>query len=209
MKKIYIISTISIIFITFCVLNKYSNPILMTKAKNESYNIMTRIVNEAVSKTIIDSYDVNDLFILSYDTNGNIVSIDLDSMIINKILAEISLNIEKKLRNIEITNYQIPFGIVFKNNFLAHLGPNIPVKMKLVGSVINHIETNITNYGINNALVEVFVDIKVNLNIILPFVSDNITTNNRIPLALKLIRGNVPEYYSGNSNGNLISIPIE
>jgi len=38
---------------------------------------------------------------------------------------------------------------------LSNLGPKIPVKFDLVGEVIINIETKITNYGINNAMMEI------------------------------------------------------
>ena len=216
MNKIKILNKISIIIIVIIIivimllykLNQIVSPILMVHAKETAYNLITRTINTSVS-TSIENLKVEDLFITSYDSNGEIISIDFDSMIVNRLLSSISLNIENKMSNLDNVSYNIPFGIIFKNAFLNNLGPHIPVKLKLVGSIVNDIDTKITNYGINNALIEVYVHITVNIKVVLPLISDNISVELSVPIALKLIRGNVPQYYSGTGSNPLLSIPIE
>lgn len=200
-----------VILLTFSILKKISdiaNPILLAFATQESYNTVTKIVNTAVNKTIDSNFNTDDMFILSNDLEGKIVSIDFDSIMINKITSLISLEIEKQLTNLDSNDYQIPFMIIFKNNFLTNLGPKIPVKIKLIGSVVNNFETKITNYGINNALIELYLKLELRINVALPFVSDEIVVVNSYPLAIKLINGNIPEYYAGNVTNPLLSLPI-
>ena len=212
MKKIkFMIIGIIIILVFFIIyrLNNIANPILLVQAKETAYNYITKTVNTSVSKSI-KNLDINSLFIISYDKNGEIISIDFDSIIVNRLLTDVALDIENNMSSIDEPIYDVPFGVVFKNSFLIDLGPNIPVKLKLVGSIVNNIDTKITNYGINNALLEVYINIKVNVRVALPFISDNIAVETLIPIAIKLIRGNVPEYYAGTMSSNpLLSIPIE
>lgn len=182
----------------------------MIQAKEKAYNIITKTINGSVNKVVSKNLNSNDLFIMTYDSDGTITSIDFDSLVINKVLTSISLEIENSIADIDSETCAIPFGVVFNNSFLSNLGPKVPIKMQLVGSVINNIKTKITNYGINNALIEIYVNIEVNVQVVLPFVSDKVSVETLIPIALKLIRGNVPDYYSGNGSGDsLLSIPIE
>ena len=218
MKKLSLLNRISIVIVIIIIIlfyilskiNKIASPILLAQAKESSYNIITKIINTSVNTITTNNLKTNDLFIITYDNSGDIIRIDFDSLIINKVLTEISLDIERNINKINNEIYKIPFGIVFKNSFLNNLGPQIPIKIKLVGSIVNNIETEITNYGINNALIEVYVSIDVNVQVVLPFISDKIKVSTLIPLAIKLIRGNVPEYYAGNNTSNpLVTIPIE
>lgn len=182
----------------------------MIQAKEKAYNIITKTINGSVNKVVSKNLNSNDLFIMTYDSDGTITSIDFDSLVINKVLTSISLEIENSIADIDSETCAIPFGVVFNNSFLSNLGPKVPIKMQLVGSVVNNIKTQITNYGINNALIEIYVNIEVNVQVVLPFVSDKVSVETLIPIALKLIRGNVPDYYSGNGSGDsLLSIPIE
>lgn len=218
MKKISLLNRVVLIILIIIIvflliinkINKVTSPILMIQAKEKAYNIITKTINGSVNKVVSKNLNSNDLFIMTYDSDGTITSIDFDSLVINKVLTSISLEIENSIADIDSETCAIPFGVVFNNSFLSNLGPKVPIKMQLVGSVINNIKTKITNYGINNALIEIYVNIEVNVQVVLPFVSDKVSVETLIPIALKLIRGNVPDYYSGNGSGDsLLSIPIE
>ena len=95
------------------------------------------------------------------------------------------------------------------NSFLSNLGPKIPVKINLVGNIISGVETKVTNYGINNAMIEVYVHLQVNIQVILPFLSDTVQVDTLVPIAMKLIQGSVPNYYGGNLSSPLLSLPVE
>ena len=55
----------------------------------------------------------------------------------------------------------IPFGMVTGSSLLYNLGPKIPVKLSLVGDVVTGFSTDVTEYGINNALIKLMIDVKV------------------------------------------------
>ena len=81
----------------------------------------------------------------------------------------------------------------------------------MAGSVATNVKTKITNYGINNAMLEVFIEVEVDEQIILPFISKTMTLKQEVPVAIKVIQGTVPEYYGGSmcDRSSLLSIPIE
>ena len=103
--------------------------------------------------------------------------------------------------------FRIPSGIVFNNSLLTNIGPKIPVRFTLVGDVLSGINTKVTNYGINNALLEVSVNIKLTLKVILPISTKEVNVETNVPIAIKMIQGNVPNYYSNGLNSNF-SIPL-
>ena len=75
------------------------------------------------------------------------------------------------------------------------MGPKIPVKLSLLGDVITGFSTDVTEYGINNALIKLMIDVKVDTRIILPIISEEITINANIPIAMKVVQGKIPDYY--------------
>lgn len=202
-------------------------------AKSESKKIATLIINDAVGKQLVTDLTVDNLFNITKDNNGNITSIDFNSITVNKVLTLTTSTAIMNLKYIEegkidLLNlpdsvivsydkndlkkgiiYNIPTGIVFGNTILANIGPKIPVKFSLIGSVTSNINTKITNYGINNALIEVYVEISVELEVILPLMTDNVEIKSSIPVAIKLIQGNIPQYYANALNNPSLSIPIE
>lgn len=80
----------------------------------------------------------------------------------------------------------------------------------MVGDIVSYVNTTVTDYGINNALIEVNVVLDLSFQIILPFVTDKTSINTTVPVALKLIQGNVPSYYLNglNQNSPSIALPI-
>ena len=107
--------------------------------------------------------------------------------------------------------FEIPSGLVFENTFFSNLGPTIPIKLNLVGDIISEVTTKVTNYGINNALIEVRICIKLTEQVILPLATNRIEIESSVPVALKLIQGTVPNYYlNGISNSsNSLTIPTQ
>lgn len=222
-----IIFIIFLVVIDLNILSKNIMPKIMNYAEQESYKIGTLIINDAVSKKVVEELNVDDLFLITYDKNGEIVSIDFNTIIVNKVLTQATHQTELSLKyletdridlidlpkNITINDSKgegilimIPSGVAFNNVLLSNLGPKIPIKLEMIGSVISGIETKVTNYGINNALIELYLTIEVNLNVILPFISKKETIKTSVPLALKMLKGRVPEYYLSGYLSNPINV---
>lgn len=150
---------------------------------------------------------------IKYNTNEvNKISMDISDLVLDDInhlaLGEFE-KIDFILPNITEKYYQeisdgIIFGIsignIFNNNFLANIGPRIPLKMNLNGNVDVEIKNQITEYGMNNALMEIYIEIQARPIIIMPFLSEEIEITNKIPLVTEIIQGEIPEgYFSSTS----------
>ena len=82
--------------------------------------------------------------------------------------------------------------------------------MEVIGSVLTNVNTKVTEYGINNCLIEMTVHIEVREKIILPVIAKTITVTNDLPVSYKVIRGTVPSYFgtSLNKDSSIYSIPV-
>lgn len=239
-KKILILNRFMVILLlvimtTFLLIyffNKKATPILMDYAVLETKKLATIIINRAVSKQVASEIELNELIITEKNSNNEIQSIDFNPYIVNKVLNSVTNTIQLNLKwleegkvdmielpeNVTMNNenlnkgiiYEIPIGSVTNNSFIANLGPKIPVRLHLVGSVECGVQTKVKDYGINNAIIEIVVNAKVSEQVVLPFKSEVITISTDIPVAIKIIEGKVPEYYSsGLNNNSSLSIPIQ
>lgn len=238
-KKYYIlvISFVLIIISVFSIIKIIGNkvsPIILKYAQSEARKIASVIINSAVTEKISNNVDMDKLFIITKDSRGEISTIDFIPTEVNKILTEVTEIIQNNLKglekgniedlNIPATNYlskdselkrgiifEIPSGVAINNPLLSNLGPKIPVKLNLVGDILSEITTKVTNYGINNALVEININIKLTEQLLLPISSDEIEIETSVPVTLKLIQGTVPNYYIDGLSGNssVISIPTK
>lgn len=232
---IIIILLIIAIFFAFRIINLKVNPVLLDYAELESRKLASIIVNNAVSKNVTENIDVDELFMITRDSDGEIKTIDFNPITVNKILTQTTNSVQVNLKYIEqgkvelldlTTNalidydidklkqgiiYEIPSGVIFGNSILANIGPKIPVKFNLVGDIVSYINTKVTDYGINNALIEVNIVLELSEQVILPFLTNKIKIETSIPVALKLIQGTVPNYYLNgiNQNSTSLALPIE
>ena len=91
----------------------------------------------------------------------------------------------------------LPIGMVSNYVFLNNLGPRLPIIFHFVNSVFTNVKTKMTNYGINNCLVEVYLDISLKYELITPVLEDEQKVDYSVLLQAKIIEGTVPSWYSG------------
>ncbi len=219
------------IFLALKFINLKVNPVLLDYANMEARKLASIIINDAINKNFND-IDIDELFIITKEEN-EIKAIDFNPIIVNQVLTNTTTLIQTNLKyleqgKIELLNlntdalidyntdklrqgiiYEIPSGVIFGNSFLANIGPKIPVRFSLVGDIVSYVNTNVKDYGINNALIEVNIVLELSEQLILPFVTDKISIDITIPVALKLIQGTVPNYYlNGLQNSPAITLPI-
>ena len=226
-----IILLIIFIFLSLRFINLKINPVLLDYANMEARKLASIIINDAINKNFKD-INIDELFIITKEEN-EIKAIDFNPIIVNQVLTNTTTLIQTNLKyleqgKIELLNlntdalidyntdklrqgiiYEIPSGVIFGNSFLANIGPKIPVRFSLIGDIVSYVNTEVKDYGINNALIEVNIVLELSEQLILPFVTDKITIDTTIPVALKLIQGTVPNYYlNGLQNSPAITLPI-
>lgn len=141
----------------------------------------TKILNQTRTQ-ILDILDDD----LDHLVRGDIEATDLN---LNKISDEYY---ERTREGIIFT---VSMGSATGNPFLANLGPKIPLNLATVGDTAAEITTNITEYGLNNALIEISIILKATTIIHMPFLSKEVTVESTIPLAIELIQGTIPAQY--------------
>lgn len=227
--NIFVLVIIVCLCTSIFILNIFSNkvlPVFMEYVVSKLRMTSVEAINKAVSNELSNMESVDDMIIVTHGADDEIQMIDFNSAMVNRVLTSVTNNLLSSLKEIETNGelldseyskysegviFEVPIGVVSNNVFLSNLGPKIPVKFSVVGDVFTNINTNIKEYGINNALVEIYVDVSVNEKVIIPFISETINISVSVPISLKLIQGNIPLYY-GNGftrNSNILSTPIE
>lgn len=238
--KIYqklIIIIFLIILATYICLDKFGDKLknnIINYVETEVYKIASYVINKSIDLNDIDKFDLNELFIITKNNDNIIESIDFNTVLVNSIIVDVSKKIQTNLKHLEkgqieklsfkddfLTEfnfdkkgngmfYKIPMGVMFNNPILANFGPRIPIKYNLIGNIGANFENSIKSYGLNSSLFEVNLKIVITENIILPFVSKQIKIESTMPIAIKIIQGEIPKYYYGNKvDTDKIVIPVE
>ena len=220
MLYILIIATIMSIFIIrhFSYKIKYNfNRYIVSEVER----IVVLIINDSVNDEL-ENIDVDNLFVVNKN-GSNVNSFNVNNKSLNKVQRRINRRIENSIRLVssgkirkvdkyfrtmsDIDYETIKGGIVYYitsgnmtgNIFMNNLGPKIPIKFSMSGGTISSIENNVKEYGINNAMIEIRINIKINMIINMPYISKKIVVKTNAPIGTKIIQGSIPDYYLGDS----------
>lgn len=223
-KKVYVLFCILILsffaalYLT-SIAGKGLEQVIINYATVETERIANVILNDV---TIIDEDFLDeDLFEISRDNEGNIELINFDTKTTNKLLKEINDNAMKRLNAIEKGNTKdlelsdslkgtrltflddgvvcdIPIGSLFHNGLIVNLTASIPIRFSFVGTVSSNIVTDVKEYGFNNALIEVGIEVTIKEKITMPHSTKSIPITAKVNLTTQIIQGNIPDYYNGS-----------
>ena len=208
-KKILITLLILLIIfvIFFSYLKKHVTPLLIEYTILESKKRSSSLISSSIREINMDTTNLYKI-----NTGDNVIKeVEFDTVKVNNYLSEISLKILENMKKLNNTlEFEVPLTLVYNNPFLTNLSYKIPIKINFINSLTSNINTKITNYGINNAIVEVSIKITIEEVVIIPFKTEIISVSQDIPILFKMVNGNIPEYYSGiEGSSNSFSIPIK
>lgn len=222
MKKstIYFITNILIILISIWQIN-----IINHLSKNRIIEYSTMLASKFTKYVINSAYIQEDfditkekIYEMIQDNDGDIKTIIYDATAVNNLLNSITDRVYKTFNSLEtgkinelmlneniVTNkkheykdgiiLEVPLGIITNNYLIMNLSPKIPVRISLTGEFESEISTKVEEYGINNALITINVDITVTEQITMPFITERIKIENKIPISINLVNGKIPNYY--------------
>lgn len=215
-KKDTILIVVLLVLLIVSLIFKYINtkivPPLEVYAENEVKKISSLIISDAVESISFSEEETMSFFNTLTNKSDEVISVDFNTAKINKSLVKLNKAVYKdlklfengiyKLEDTEIETedliYKIPLGYITGNYTLSNIGPKVPLKAKVIGSVVSNIKTEVSSYGINSSLLKVYIDVTVNMRFMLPLISKDVLVNNSIPLVVKIIQGKIPNVYGGS-----------
>ena len=200
-SDIVLIIIIVILLITYIFLKIFtyrSEPILLDYAKRKSTNMISSLINKSINEVLL-KYNYENIIEIEKDKNGKVENLNINNKDVNEILYLTTDNI---LNNIELLEKNklllyVPIGVIHNIPILVNMGPKIPFKIEILSSTNNDTFTKVKEYGINSSIVEVYLNVNIQLQVILPFTSEIIDVNKQLLLDSKIIQGDIPEYYGG------------
>lgn len=193
-----------IISITMMLLSSFATKtqgILLKFAKNQSNIEVNVIVNDTIRKMLMEQ-GTEEIIKIEKNEEKEITNINFDNKRINEILTLCSNSILSKIDKKNNKIHKIPFGLISNNHLLHNFGPEIPYNVTIIGQIDNNTYINIKEYGINNSIIEVILNIEIEYQIMLAFAKETQKYTKEVILESKIVQGNIPNYY-GNVNSLL------
>lgn len=230
LRKKYIVTFIFVIIFTFIfitILSKRALPVITNYASVQTKRIAIEVLRNTGLKEVNKKIKNETIFEIMKNKNGEIESIDFNTKVLNETLIIVAKSVRQRLKEVEQGKnlpeemysdfldkkfrngiiYEVPIGIAFNNSLLSNIGPKIPVKVEYSGNVGLDVKTSVKSYGINSALIEVYIYVEVTQSTILPFNTKEVKVSSEIPVIMKVVKGTIPNYITGSNSS--YSLPID
>ncbi|HJV44368.1 MAG TPA: sporulation protein YunB [Bacillota bacterium] len=186
---------------TFIYIERQLQPIVLSIATTKVEQLAADAINDAVSKKIAEGSDFKDLVYFQKDGDGKIKAVLFNYNEQSRIVGEATARVSNALKELEAVPLVIPLGQALNSSIFAMLGPDIPITMVPMGAVQVDLIPELKEAGINMVHVNVYIDIRAKVQVVIPFTTKPTVIGSKIPITQGLFMGDVPDvYYKGGSN---------
>lgn len=180
------------------------------------------IKKDIVPKKVV----LNDLLKINMNQDGEITYVDVDMDYARELMVEIVENIQNNIFELEKGNISgfensnelksykgnlyisVPLLLGEEGVLIQQLGPKVPIRLSFYEHALGNVDTTITEYGINNALIKVNLEIELEQKIILPYTEKTYKRTFSLVLGSKIVNGKVPSFYGGTYNKSSSTLEV-
>lgn len=173
-------------------------PIIKTMSAYQAQMYATRSINNAIEEELRrnDQIKYENLVHLTQNSNGDITSVQVNMVSVNRLRADItSAVINKMLEHKEQTLY-IPIGTLVGGQYLSGRGPRIEFKIIPASYAKSEIYNEFKTAGINQTHHQIMLKLSTTVTAIIPGYSVSTEVITNVCLAETVIVGTVPEAYT-------------
>ncbi len=160
---------------------------------------VTMLANEVISHTITNKVvrlvQYRDLIHFDQDSSGDIVYMQANTMEISRVEMIALSSLQESLRTLEAYRIHIPLGQLTGSRLFATAGPRIPVTIYPLAEVRTKVRDEFDAVGINQTRHNIFLDVDLQMGIVIPLLRTETTLENSFLLSSVIIQGRVPSTY--------------
>ena len=164
-------------------------------AVSDARDIVTVQVNEAIARIMADgAYDEDSFVSFEKDAAGEITAVSANMARINALSAEILHEVVDATEN-RTLRVSIPLGNLTGISLLMGRGPAVPVQIIMLTSSRVEFQNNIITAGINQTQHQIDLQVLVDIDILIPWGTENAQVVTDVMIADTVVVGKVPESY--------------
>ena len=197
-RKYYILITFLIsLFLFIIIFSLYSKKLNPKLNDYIDFLVKDEIYKKVIkSNNFITNEEVNDILYIDKNKSNEIVYLDYDIDKTYKLLNKYIDSLKKDNSKSKILT--VPFFIASDNIIISSLGPKIKFKYEIIDNVKGKIKTRVTDFGVNNALVEMYFELEIGYLVVIPMNKKESVLKTEILISSKIINGKVPTFYGKN-----------
>lgn len=201
-KKRLLIFVLIVVFIITAILlyfNKVVNPIILSITESKIASLSTKAVNSAVSEVLVENNLYEDLVTICTNDAGDVVMIQANSVLINKLSRDLARASQTKLDTIGAQGVSIPMGSFTGMPIFIGRGPEVRLKIMPIGAIQCSFLSEFVQAGINQTNHKIYVNLTATINVVLPVANKQIVSNTQLLICENIIVGKIPEVYLSSS----------
>ena len=197
-RKYYILITFLIsLFLFIIIFSLYSKKLNPKLNDYIDFLVKDEIYKKVIkSNNFITNEEVNDILYIDKNKSNEIVYLDYDIDKTYKLLNKYIESLKKDNSKSKILT--VPFFIASDNIIISSLGPKIKFKYEIIDNVKGKIKTKVTDFGVNNALVEMYFELEIGYLVVITMNKKESVLKTEILISSKIINGKVPTFYGKN-----------
>ena len=175
---------IVLIYIIIIILNALGNK-LVVYAKQEASNKAMNNINMIIDSEFIKTLDFTDII----ENNKTIIN----TIKINKILKNANNKWNETINLNRVEKLFIPYNLLINDMFYNEKGKGFYIKSMVSNSYETDVYIDVEDFGLNNSVISIYLDVKVDIDILFPFYDLSEEVNSKILLTMMIVEGNVPD----------------
>lgn len=172
------------------------SPIICSLSEEKVRSLCNTVISQSVELAMDeDSISYNDLVHVNFNSSGEIVLIQNDTVKINKLVRRVTELVQSQMDTLGSQGIDIALGTFTGIPFLFGLGPNISLKLVPVGTVTTKFVDKFESTEINNTRHLLNFEVTANVGMILPAKTQNFETTLEVLVDQFIYPGKIPQVY--------------
>ena len=193
-KITIIILVLIIAFETAGLLLNRMNPIIEKVSSYEAKKLATFVANDQTT-IVMQNYNYDSMFTIQKDSDGKVSMIEMNMYRVNIIISDIAYKIQDQMKKPENNIASIPLWSCLGIDLFSGYGPNVKIKVVLLGTVETDLKSEFISKGINQTLHRVYLQVDCPVEILSSYKTMRENVSNQFLLAENVIIGEIPSTY--------------
>lgn len=184
-----------LVIVFFSYIEFQIQPSVMDLTEIKAQTLATEAINTGVYnavKRLNLTYD--DLAVIKYTSDNKVASISTNTVNVNKLKAEVSLETQNQLDELQHREFNYYLGDLTGFELLNGLGPSFVVRLNFSSSVETEVKNSLESAGINQTQSTIEIKVKAEIYLTSDEEYPNAVVETTIPVAQTIIVGELPNY---------------
>ena len=186
---------IIIIFASILMVDLRIKNSLLTLASAEVQASSAETINNIINNKVASKLEYEDIVVVHKDTQGRIVLIQPNTMMINRLISTTIAEVARSLGQMKDKTIEIPLGQMSGIDLLAAQGPRMQVQVIPAGQVKVNVLNEFQQAGINQTRHLIYIEVKSSIRVAVQLMEKETEVLAVLPITDTIIVGEVPGTY--------------